>query len=78
MLVKRAERFHDTHKAHLLQLPKYRTITYGKRSFKCSAAHIWNEFDNNYKQDLDLESFSVIINTWNAFTCGCSYCILYV
>ncbi len=30
MLVKRAERFHDTRKVHVLQLPKCRTITYGK------------------------------------------------
>ncbi len=41
-----------------------------KRTFKYSAAHIWNELDNKYKQDLDLESFNVMISTWNGFTCG--------
>ncbi len=53
MLVTGAERFHDTRKTHLLQLHKYRTITYGERSFKYSMARIRDELDNKYKQDLD-------------------------
>ncbi len=33
---------------------------------------------NKYNQDLDLESFSVMINTWTGFTFGWSYCTLCV
>ncbi len=45
---------HDTRKVQLHVVPKHRTITYGKWSFKYSAAHIWNELDKKYKQDVDL------------------------
>jgi len=37
-----------------------------------NAAQIWNELPNHIRQEISLEHFKKLIQTWNSSACQCS------
>ena len=58
-----------------LQLPKYKTVRYGKNSIKYQGAFQWNKIPIDFKQIASFNDFKCNIRSWNPI-CNCSCCIL--
>ena len=67
---------YETRISNQLNLPVFKTKTYGQNSFRYKGAQIWNNLPNNIKNVPDLKMFKEILCTWNGPSCGCSYCKL--
>ena len=53
---------------NLAELPRVNTESYGRKSFRYGAAHIWNSFPNDFKE------FGRLIQAWEGISCKCSMC----
>ena len=58
-------------------LPRVRTTRYGLKSFRYSAAQIWNELPNQCRRETSLWQFENLPQTWDPMnsSCQCSACI---
>ena len=57
-----------------LEIPKFKSIKYGKNSFGYQSAKVWNTLDNDIKDVLCLNDFRRVIQSWYGPECRCSYC----
>ena len=55
-------------------LPQVRTTTYGLKSFRFSAAKLWNSLPNEFRSIASFNQFKNVINGWNGDICHCAAC----
>ena len=55
-------------------IPKYKTITYGKRSFNYMAPFHWNKLPNDFKNKNTLKEFKIALSNWTP-NCKCGFCV---
>ena len=48
-----------------LQLPKFRTITYGFKTFSYIGAKLWNILPPHIKGATDVHEFKTLLRTWD-------------
>jgi hypothetical protein len=59
---------------HGLKLPSYKTITYGKHSFKYMGAYIWNNLPREIKECVSLNDLKLTLREWTGPNCNCLSC----
>ena len=59
---------------NLAEIPTVRTTRYGLKSFRYSAAKLWNELPNHFRTEQSFSQFKSLINSWNGSSCHCSAC----
>ena len=57
-----------------LELPKFKSVKYGKNSIKYEGAKLWNSLSNNVKHSESLTVFKSNIKSWSGNECSCSVC----
>ena len=57
--------------------PKFKTIKYGKCSFKYIGSHIWNLLPENLQNAENIKCFKRYIREWEGPTCKCNICCLF-
>ena len=60
---------------HAMQIPKFKAITYGKKSLSYMAPVLWNSLTNNCKNSINVKTFRAGIRVWRGPTCGCGFCL---
>ena len=60
--------------SNILDVPRVRTSTYGKKSFKYASAVLWNELPESLRIESNFTHFKSLISTWNGKTCKCTAC----
>ena len=59
---------------NLAELPRVNTESYGRKSFRYEAAHVWNSLPNEMRTNTDFKEFGRLIRTWEGTSCKCSMC----
>ena len=54
----------------LAELPRVNTESYGRKSFRYEAAHIWNSLPNELRTTTDFKEFGRLIRAWEGISCG--------
>ena len=61
-----------------IEVPQVRTNKYGVKSFRSTAAKMWNSLPQQFREIITVESFRSQISTWSgaegAGVCTCSFC----
>ena len=60
--------------SNILDVPRVRTSTYGKKSFKYASAVLWNELPENFRSESNFTHFKSLMSSWNGKACGCTAC----
>jgi len=59
-----------------MYLPKFKTITFGKRSLKYTAPLLWNTLPEELNcSKLSVSAFKQQVKLWNGPICHCMYCV---
>lgn len=56
------------------ELPQVNTTKYGKNSFRFSAARLWNDLPQHYRDVTNYNQFRSLVASWNGGSCRCSGC----
>ena len=56
----------------LVQHP-YKTVTYGRNSFKFLGSHIWNNLPSDLRC-MDYNTFKSSLKAWQGCSCACNFC----
>jgi hypothetical protein len=60
---------------HILELPTFKKITYGRNTFSYYGAHLWNNLPNKIKNGVtDIKMFKSLLGAWDGPNCNCSSC----
>ena len=59
---------------NIVDIPRVRTSTYGKNSFKYAAAVLWNDLPDDFRKISNFNQFKNILKSWNGNVCKCSAC----
>ena len=62
----------------LLTLPKYNTITNGKKCFMYEGAKLWNSVSNGINTIDNISKFKTLLKKWNGSPCICKNYIICV
>ena len=65
---------HNTKCTNLVIQQHYNKVTYGVKTFKCLASHLWNNLPDNIRAASDLDTFNSLIDTWYGSQCKCAFC----
>ena len=57
-----------------VEVPNFKTDSYGRKSFSYEATQIWNSLPNDIRSAEDYKVFVRLIRTWCGPTCKCSLC----
>ena len=57
-----------------VEVPHVKTVKYGTRSFRSTAAKIWNSLPQHMRDISDFNAFRNQVNAWSWGTCSCSFC----
>ena len=60
--------------SNIVDIPRVRTSTYGKNSFKYAAAVLWNDLPDDFRKISNFNQFKNILKSWNGNVCKCSAC----
>jgi hypothetical protein len=66
--------FNLRHTNNNLCIPKFKTITYGKRSFNYMAPFHWNKLPNEFKNKNTLKGLKIALSSWTP-NCKCGFCV---
>ena len=69
-------RAYDYRDPSILTLPKYNTITHGKKCFMYEGAKLWNSISNGIKTIENSSEFKTLLKKWNGSPCICKNCII--
>ena len=69
-------RAYDYRDYSILTLPKYNTITHGKKCFMYEAAKLWNSISNGIKTIENISEFKTLLKERNGSPCICKNCII--
>ena len=73
-LVSRRESTYSFRYTNILDIPRVRTVTYGKKSFKFAVPLLWNELPEHFRTQTNFLQFKSLISSWNGKVCKCSAC----
>jgi hypothetical protein len=59
---------------NIVNVPHVRTTTYGLKSFRYSAAKLWNELPNSFRTASSFGQYRNFMDNWNGLSCKCSAC----
>ena len=71
-------RAYDYRDPSILTLPKYNTITHGKKCFMYEGAKLWNSIGNGIKTIENISEFKMLLKKWNGSLGGSNYDSLFV
>ena len=57
-----------------VNLPRYKTVTYGRNSLRFTGAHIWNSLDIELRTAVSIKEFKTLIKNWDGIECKCAMC----
>ena len=57
-----------------VEVPQVKTARYGTRSFRSTAAKIWNSLPQHVRDVTSFNVFKKQMNAWSGGTCTCSFC----
>jgi hypothetical protein len=60
--------------SNILQIPRVKTSTYGKQSFRYAAPVLWNSLPEEFRANINYNQFKNLIQSWNGNVCKCSSC----
>ena len=60
--------------SYIVDIPRVRTTTYGKNSFKYTAAVLWNDLPDDFRKIANFSQFKNILKSWNGNDCKCTVC----
>ena len=69
-------RAYDYRDPSILTLPKYNTITHGKKCFMYEGAKLWNSISNGIKTIENISEFKTLLKKWNGSPCICKNSII--
>ena len=72
------ESCYDMRKSNMLIVPKFKTMFYGKRSFRYNGCHLWNQLPDVMRNATSLYEFKKVIKEWSGPTCTCKMCNIYI
>ncbi len=61
-----------------LQVPKYKTVAYGKQSVAYIGSFLWNTIADEVKVSETICKFKTLIKNWKGETCSCKLCTPYI
>jgi hypothetical protein len=53
----------------IVEIPRVKTTTYGKNSFKYTAAVLWNDLPDDFRKIANFNQFKNILLSWNGNEC---------
>jgi hypothetical protein len=62
---------------NITEIPSVRTTRYGLKSFRYTAAKLWNQLPNHFRTQTSFNQFKNLINSWNGNSCHCNACCEY-
>ena len=65
-----------TRQVNHVNIPSFRSVKYGRNSFKYQGAILWNALPNEYKQCISVKDLKSLLNAWDGPVCSCSCCKL--
>ena len=60
--------------SNIVDIPRVRTTTYGKNSFKYAASVLWNDLPDDFRKISNFNQLKNILKSWNGNDCKCSVC----
>ena len=57
-----------------VEIPQVRTSRYGTRSFRSTAAKMWNNLPQHFRDITSYNVFKNQVNSWSGEACVCSFC----
>ena len=70
--------FKETHYnfryTNIVNIPKVKTTSYGKQSFKYAAAVLWNKLPEHIRSTSNYNQFRNLVSMWDGKECKCSCC----
>ncbi|MCU7801407.1 MAG: reverse transcriptase family protein, partial [gamma proteobacterium symbiont of Lucinoma myriamae] len=60
--------------SNILQVPQVRTSSFGKNSFKYTAAVLWNSLPEEFRKVNSFNHFRSLISNWTGNLCKCNIC----
>ena len=73
-LVSRRESTYSFRYTNILDIPRVRTVTYGKKSFRFAVPLLWNDLPEHFRAQTNFLQFKSLISSWNGKVCKCSAC----
>ena len=73
-LVDIKEQSYNFRYSNTAKLPKPRTTRYGINSFRFTAAKLWNNLPNHFRQISSFNTFKSLLMYWNGSVCSCPSC----
>ena len=61
---------------NILQVPRVRTIKFGKKSYSYAAAVLWNSFPDEFRKEKNFNQFKALISNLNGDDCKYNMCRL--
>ena len=68
------ETYVDCEKKKNVDAPSFKTITYGKKSFKYRGSVLWNDLPNCIQTSENYNLFKKLVSNWDGKKCRCSMC----
>jgi hypothetical protein len=59
---------------NIVDIPRVKTTTYGKKSFRYAAAEMGNCLPDHFRTESSFSQFKSLIQSWNGTECHCSAC----
>ena len=60
--------------SNIVEIPRVKTTTYGKNSFKYTAAALWNDLPDDFRKIANFNQFKNTSLSWNGNECKCNAC----
>jgi hypothetical protein len=60
--------------SNIVEIPRIKTTTYGKNSFKYTVAVLWNDLPDDFRKNANFNQFKKILLSWNGNECKCNAC----
>jgi hypothetical protein len=65
---------HSFRYSNIVEIPRVKTTTYGKNSFKYTAAVLWNDLPNDFRKIANFKQLINILLSGNGNECKCNAC----
>lgn len=68
---------YDLRKSKSMEVPSFKTVSYGKKSFSYNGCHLWNQLPDNIRNANSLSQFKNVLKQWTGPKCKCSMCNIF-
>ena len=73
-LITYKDSYYNFRNKNRVEIPQPRTERYGRRSFRYTAAVLWNSLPSHFREASSFNQFRNLINSWEGEICHCSAC----